>query len=62
MKPMERLKAFRENSKHVLSVSYKPSRGEFSKTARIILIGILGVGIMGFLISLIIGFLTGSTA
>jgi protein translocase SEC61 complex gamma subunit len=56
-----KFKTFRENSKHVMSVSYKPGMVEFSKTAKIILFGILGIGLLGFIISLIIGFLTGSS-
>jgi protein translocase SEC61 complex gamma subunit len=55
-----KLKTFMENSKHILSVSYRPGRSEFSKTARIIIVGILAVGMLGFVISLIIGYITGS--
>lgn len=61
MNIFEKLKEFNKNSKHVMSVSYKPGKAEFNKTAKIIIIGILGIGLLGFIISLIIGFLTGSS-
>lgn len=54
------LKAFWSNSKHIMHTSYKPSGVEFNKTAKIIIIGILIIGFLGFIISLIISFLTGT--
>ncbi|MGC8586447.1 MAG: protein translocase SEC61 complex subunit gamma [Candidatus Micrarchaeia archaeon] len=54
---------FVENSKHVLSVSYKPTTEEFNKSAKLIIIGILLLGFMGFVIAVIISLLvTGSFA
>jgi protein translocase SEC61 complex gamma subunit len=52
-----KIKQFFESSKHVLSVSYKPGMSEFRRTIKIVLLGILIIGVMGYIISLIIGFL-----
>ncbi|MFP3289106.1 MAG: protein translocase SEC61 complex subunit gamma [Candidatus Micrarchaeota archaeon] len=51
---LSRLKHFYENSKHVLSISYKPSMSDFKKTAKIVLYGTLAIGILGYIISLIV--------
>ena len=54
---------FVENSKHVLSVSYKPTSEEFNKSAKLIIIGILLLGFMGLVIAVVISLLvTGSFA
>jgi protein translocase SEC61 complex gamma subunit len=55
-----KLRTFFTNSKHILNISYKPSNDEFNKSARIIILGILIIGGLGFIISIIIGFLSGS--
>ncbi len=60
MVKMPDIKQFYENSRHVLHISYKPAPHEFSRTAKIVIIGILIIGFIGFIISLIIGFVTGS--
>ena len=49
-----RLKHFYENSKHVISISYKPSMSDFKKTVKIVLYGTLAIGILGYIISLIV--------
>ena len=59
--PMPKLRVFFTNSKHILNISYKPSNDEFNKSARIIILGILVIGGLGFIISLIIGYLSGSS-
>ena len=51
---LNRLKHFYENSKHVMSISYKPSMSDFKKTAKIVLYGTLAIGILGYIISLIV--------
>ncbi|MDE1871108.1 MAG: protein translocase SEC61 complex subunit gamma [Candidatus Micrarchaeota archaeon] len=49
------------NSKHVMSVSYKPNRDEFNKAAKLIIFGILLIGAMGFVLALAISIIiTGS--
>ncbi|MEM0149921.1 MAG: protein translocase SEC61 complex subunit gamma [Candidatus Micrarchaeaceae archaeon] len=52
---------FIDNSKHVLSVSYKPTTAEFDRSAKLIIIGILLLGFLGLVIAVIISlFVTGS--
>jgi protein translocase SEC61 complex gamma subunit len=55
--PIKSLRDFYEDSKHVLSVSYRPDRETFMRTMKIVVIGILILGIMGFIISEIITFI-----
>ncbi|MEM3260739.1 MAG: protein translocase SEC61 complex subunit gamma [Candidatus Micrarchaeaceae archaeon] len=50
----KRLKGFIENSRHILNISYKPTPEEFSRSAKIILLGILIIGVSGMIISIII--------
>jgi len=45
---------FFENARHVLSISYKPSRDEFNRAAKLIIFGILLVGVIGFILALIV--------
>ncbi|MDE1865716.1 MAG: protein translocase SEC61 complex subunit gamma [Candidatus Micrarchaeota archaeon] len=58
---MENLKKFMDNSKHVLSVSYKPTDAEFRKSARLIIFGILLMGALGFVISVIVSLIISGT-
>ena len=51
---VQRLKTFIDNSKHVLSISYKPTNQEFKRSAKLIIIGILIIGAIGFVIGLIV--------
>ena len=46
------------NSKHVLNISYRPTHEEFDRSAKVIVIGILIIGFLGFIIGLIISLLT----
>ncbi len=55
--PHKKVKHFYNESKHVLSISYKPTRPSFMRTLKVVLIGILILGFLGYIISLIIGFL-----
>ncbi|MGC8587215.1 MAG: protein translocase SEC61 complex subunit gamma [Candidatus Micrarchaeia archaeon] len=54
---VQKLKQFYADSKHVLSVSYKPDMPTFKRTLKIVLFGILIIGILGYIISLIIDFI-----
>jgi len=56
-----KLKAFMENAKHVMHISYKPNVQEFSKTAKVIILGILIIGVLGFLISIVVSFISGAS-
>lgn len=51
---VQRLKTLIDNSKHVLSISYKPTNQEFKRSAKLIIIGILIIGAIGFVIGLIV--------
>jgi protein translocase SEC61 complex gamma subunit len=50
----KRLRSFWTNSKHVINISYRPKNDEFKKTAKVIIIGILIVGILGLVLGIII--------
>ncbi|MGC8662748.1 MAG: protein translocase SEC61 complex subunit gamma [Candidatus Micrarchaeia archaeon] len=54
---LKKTKLFYENSKHVFSISYKPSISEFKRTLKIVLLGTIIIGALGYIISIIIGFL-----
>lgn len=58
---MDGIKKFIENSKHVLSVSYKPTDAEFRKSAKLIIFGILLMGALGFVISIIVSLIITGT-
>ena len=58
---IENLKKFIDNSKHVLSVSYKPTDAEFRKSAKLIIFGILLMGILGFVISIVVSLIITGT-
>ena len=48
------IKSFYDNARHILHVSYKPTMEHFQKTLRIVLLGTLIVGVMGYVIYLLI--------
>jgi protein translocase SEC61 complex gamma subunit len=52
------LKSFYSDSKHVLSVSYKPDMPTFKRTLKVVLLGTLVLGALGFIITEIINFVT----
>ncbi len=59
--PIKTFNKFIDNAKHVMSISYKPTREEFNKAARLIIFGILLIGVVGFIISIVISLIiTGS--
>jgi protein translocase SEC61 complex gamma subunit len=53
--PITSIKRFLSDSKHILSISNKPSNDEFKRTLKVVLFGTLVLGIFGFIISLIVG-------
>jgi protein translocase SEC61 complex gamma subunit len=58
---MKMLNTFVDNAKHVLSISYKPTREEFDKSAKLIIIGILLIGTVGLIIAVLVSLIiTGS--
>jgi protein translocase SEC61 complex gamma subunit len=61
MDPTASFKKFITNAKHVMSISYKPTRDEFNKAAKLIIFGILLVGTVGFIIAIVVSLIiTGS--
>ncbi len=61
MDPLRSLRKFWDNARHVMSISYKPTREEFNKAARLIIFGILLIGAIGFVISIIISLIITGT-
>jgi len=51
------LRNFISNSKHVLSVSYKPGTDAFVRTMKVVLLGTILLGIVGYAISVIVSFI-----
>ncbi len=54
MNVVGKLKDFYSDAKHVMSVSYKPDMDTFKRTLKVVLVGIILLGILGFVIYLII--------
>jgi len=54
METNSKLRSFLEKSKRVWQVLKKPTRKEFESVAKVSAIGILLLGVLGFLISIII--------
>lgn len=57
----ERFKKFIDNSKHVLSVSSKPTDAEFRKSAKLIIFGIVLMGALGFVIAIAVSLIINGT-
>lgn len=51
---VKRFKDFYSDSRRILSISYKPSNEEFNKSAKIIMLGILIIGVLGLVVAIII--------
>ena len=56
MNPIEWITSFFSRAARVLRVSYKPTREEFYTTLKVTGLGILAVGVAGYIISIIFGF------
>jgi protein translocase SEC61 complex gamma subunit len=55
LNPIPKLKQFFEDANRIMSVSYKPGTQEFKRTLKIVLLGTLVLGTIGYLISKIVG-------
>lgn len=53
--PVKSLTNFYSESRRVLAVSIKPTNDEFMRTLKIVLLGVLVLGLLGFVISFIVG-------
>ena len=49
------------NSKHVMSVSYKPGTDAFVRTTKVVLLGTILLGVVGFILSIIISLVAAGT-
>lgn len=56
-----RLRTFIDNSRHVLNISYRPTTDEFRKSAKMIIISILIIGFAGFIIGIVVSFVSTGT-
>ncbi len=54
----KKLRLFYSDSKHVLSVSYKPDVSTFSRTLKVVLLGTIVLGLLAFIIFEIVGLIT----
>jgi protein transport protein SEC61 subunit gamma-like protein len=61
MDVIKNIKDFIENSKRVMNISYKPTMDEFKKSAKVVLFGILLIGVSGFIIGFIIYYIITGT-
>ena len=52
------LRRFYSDSRHVMSVSYRPDVDTFVRTLKIVLLGALALGVIGLVIAIIIGAIT----
>jgi protein transport protein SEC61 subunit gamma and related proteins len=59
MKPITSLKSFVGKCKRVWMVLKKPTREEFLKVAKVSAVGILIIGALGFIISIVMKIFTG---
>ncbi len=57
----KRLRDFISNSRHIISISYKPTNEEFLRSAKIILLGILLIGVSGVIIGIILSLIATGT-
>ena len=55
LNPIPPIRQFIADSQRMLSISYKPNMQDFKRTLKIVLLGTIVLGIMGYIISLIIG-------
>jgi protein translocase SEC61 complex gamma subunit len=55
LNPIPMVKKFYDDSKRMISVSYKPNAQEFKRTLKVVLFGTIILGIVGYLISIIVG-------
>ncbi len=53
--PIAMIRQFIADSQRMLSISYKPGMPEFKRTLKIVLFGTILLGIIGYIISIIVG-------
>ncbi|MCL5262323.1 MAG: protein translocase SEC61 complex subunit gamma [Candidatus Marsarchaeota archaeon] len=55
------LSRFVQNSRHIISISYKPTQLEFNKSAKIIILGIVLIGVLGLVFAIMISLIVTGT-
>lgn len=55
LNPIPKIRQFYSDSQRMLSISYKPGMQDFKRTLKIVLLGTIVLGIMGYIISIVIG-------
>ncbi|MCL4552017.1 MAG: protein translocase SEC61 complex subunit gamma [Candidatus Marsarchaeota archaeon] len=50
LNPIKSLRGFWADARHVLSVSYRPDMDTFKRTLKIVLLGVMILGVLGFII------------
>lgn len=59
LNPMPKIRGFISDSRHIFSVSYKPDMQTYKQTLKVVVIGILIIGALGYVIAEIIKLLLG---
>jgi protein translocase SEC61 complex gamma subunit len=54
LNPVPKIRQFWSDASRILSISYKPGVNEFKRTLKIVLLGTLALGIVGYIIYLIV--------
>ena len=54
LNPLPKIKQFRDDAGRILSISYKPGMNEFKRTLKIVLLGTIALGIVGYIIYLVV--------
>ena len=57
LNPIPKIRQFYEDASRIMAISYKPGTQEFKRTLKIVLLGTIVLGVIGYLISIIIGFI-----
>ena len=55
LNPIPKIKQFLDDANRIMAISYKPGAQEYKRTLKIVLIGTLILGTIGYLISIIVG-------
>ncbi len=55
------LSRFVQNSRHIISISYKPTQLEFNKSAKIIILGIVLIGVLGLVFAIMVSLIVTGT-
>lgn len=55
LNPIPKLLQFFSDSKRMINISYKPTITDFKRTLKIVLFGTILLGIIGYIISILVG-------